>query len=99
MSNGPHLAVALRLIFTVSAAKHDASPDQHKQLNERVPPLIDKLRQNGRTAPLYLALADIMGKDWKPSGHYETWLINFRRDNKLRTNRSTKGDHDRARFS
>ncbi|AVO25166.1 hypothetical protein KHQ84_gp176 [Rhodococcus phage Finch] len=70
------LAKSMKIVLTVGAAQQEATPEQREQLKTRLLPYVqsDAYVKLGREEPIWAMLADIMGRDWKPSGEWAEHL-------------------------
>jgi hypothetical protein len=62
---------ALRFVLFLGAAMHDANTEQRKQLREKVNPLLERYRVTGHEVLVRIAVRDVMGQDWRPSGDWK----------------------------
>lgn len=69
---------AIRFVIFVGAAYHDATEDQRQKLNDKLPPLLDIYKETGREALVRIAIRDILGQQWAPSGDYKKQIDELR---------------------
>lgn len=62
---------ALRFVLFIGAAYHDATEEQQRLLRIKLPPLMDRYKVTGREALVRIAIRDVMGQDWNPSGDWK----------------------------
>lgn len=75
-SLGGHIA----FMMFVGAAMSDGTLQQRKQLREKLPPLLDALRDDGskvRYRAVLVTVCEVMGKDWMPTGEWMTVIDNM----------------------
>lgn len=68
---------ALRLLFFLQAALADATPAQRTRLRKRSGPLIEQLRADGDTRPLYRLIREVHGAAWRPTGEAAEWITHL----------------------
>jgi hypothetical protein len=70
-------AGALRLLFVLQAALADGTPAQRTRLRKRMGPLIEQLRDDGDTRPLYRLVREVHGPGWRPTGEAAEWIAHL----------------------
>jgi hypothetical protein len=68
------VAAVMRFLLTIQAALNDATPAQRERMRKRMPPLIEKMRETGETAPIRRLIREVLGPDWQPTGDAAEWI-------------------------
>lgn len=64
----------------IGAAHNDATPDQRELLRAKLPPYLDRIRNDDPAVwkpaveDLLKAVNAVMGPDWGPTGEFDEWI-------------------------
>lgn len=68
------LAKAMGLLTYIGAANWDSTDEQRVRLRAKIEPLLDQFRDNGKMRPLFDAVTEVMGDEWRPTGDWARQL-------------------------